>query len=62
MYTLRQARRFREKTQQEMADALDVSRTTYIDMELHPGRITMNQVKIICDFLNMKTEDIIFEE
>ena len=62
MFTLREARRLREKTQNEMARALGISRATYITLELHPGRITIDQAKKICDFLGLKKEEIAFTQ
>lgn len=62
MYTLRQARRLREKTQQEMAAALGISRATYVAMEQNPGRITIHQIQRICTYLNLKFSDIAFDD
>lgn len=59
-YTLKQARTLREKTQAEMAIALGVCRDTYRSIEANPEQATIQQAKQICNFLNMRLDDIFF--
>lgn len=59
-YTLKQARQLRDKTQLDMANALNVCRDTYRTIEQDPEQATILQAKTICEFLDMTLEDIIF--
>lgn len=59
-YTLKQARQLRDKTQLDMAVALNVCRDTYRAIELNPEQATIQQAKTICKFLEMSLEEINF--
>lgn len=59
-YSLKQARVLKEKTQLEMANALNVCRDTYRSIEANPDQATILQAKTICKFLEMELEDINF--
>lgn len=61
MYTLKQARRLREKTQKEMAEMLHICRDNYRSLERSPGRVTVDQAKQICSFLNLDIGEIFFD-
>ena len=58
--TLGQARKAREFTQEEMAQELGVHVDTYRTLEKNPGRITVDQMRVICNKLKMKSDDIFF--
>ena len=59
-FTLRQARRYRDKTMSEVAQAIGVTRTTYIKYEKHPEKINLETANRISDFLNFEPGAIIF--
>lgn len=58
--TLREARERAGYTQQEMADALGVSRPTYAAIEANPSRATVLQARNICQLLAKNYEYIFF--
>lgn len=60
MYTVKQARMLKGKTQAEMADCLGVCRDTYRAIEQNPDRATVKQAKAISEFLDMDMEQIFF--
>ena len=62
MYTVKQARVLKGKTQAEMADCLGVCKDTYRAIEQNPDRATVNQAKAICEFLGFDIEDIFFDK
>lgn len=58
MYTVKQARMLKGKTQAEMADCLGVCRDTYRAIEQNSDRATVKQAKAISEFLDMDMEQI----
>ena len=60
MYTLRQARKLRDKTQGEMAEFLGVCRTTYCSLEKDPEQATVAEAKKISQFLDIPVDQIFF--
>jgi len=58
--TLRQARKYRELTQSDMAKRLGISRDTYIKLERNPDKCTMGMVREISRVLDMPMNEIIF--
>ena len=59
---LRQARRLKEKTQDEMADLLNIHVQTYRKIEENPDDTTIGQAKKIADFLGIPYDDIFFAD
>ena len=62
MYTVKQARMLKGKTQAEMADFLGVCRDTYRAIEQNPDRATIKQAKAISAYLELNIEQIFFGE
>lgn len=60
MYTIKQARMLRGKTQAEMANCLGICRDTYRAIEQNPERATVRQAKAISSFLEIDIEQIFF--
>ena len=58
--TLRQARRLRDKSQDEMAELLDVHVQTYRKLEENPDNVTIEQAKKISRFLDVNYDEIFF--
>lgn len=58
--TLRQWRKAREITQEQMAKALNVHINTYQNWEKDPGRISVTNVMKIAEVLKVSINDIIF--
>ena len=58
--TLKAARANKGLTQQEAADRIGVSRWTYMFMESHPERATVENAKKACDVFGVGMDDIIF--
>lgn len=59
-FTLKQARRYRDKTIADMANMLNISRTTYIRLESNPTNIKLATAQSISNYLNIPIDDIIF--
>lgn len=59
-FTIKQARQFVDKTQQEMADALEVCRTTYRKYELNPDSIPIWCAKRIVEITGIPFDNIFF--
>ena len=57
---LRQARRLRDKTQDDMADLLKIHVQTYQKLEKNPELVTIEQAKKIAEFLNFTYDEIFF--
>ena len=57
---LRQARRLKEKTQEEMAELLNVHVHTYRKIEENPDAATIEQAKKISDYLEIPYNEIFF--
>lgn len=60
MYTLKQARMYKGKTQREMAENLGVCRDTYRAIEADPEKATIHQAKKISKYLGLPLNDIFF--
>lgn len=58
LMTLREMRERRGATMGEVADAIGVSRQTYLKQEKDPGGFTNAQTAAICDYLHCAIEDI----
>lgn len=58
--TVKQARQMAGLTQQEMADGLEVNRSTYIKLEKEPDSITIGQARRICQITGFSIDDIFF--
>lgn len=58
--TVKQARKMAGLTQQEMANGLEMNRTTYIKLEKEPDLITIRQAKKICEITGFSIDDIFF--
>lgn len=59
-FTLRQARRFRDKTIEDVASAVGISRWTYMNYEKHPEKMSFEMAGKICNYLGFKAESISF--
>ncbi len=59
-FTLRQARRYRDKTIDEMAEALGINKSTYIKLERNPCNIKLSTATDISAYLEIPLDDIIF--
>lgn len=57
---LRQARRLKDKTQEEMAKLLKMHVQSYRKIEENPDIVTVGQAKKICDFLDIPYDEIFF--
>lgn len=62
MYTVKQARLLRGKTQDEVAKEMGICRSTYMRIELEPEKITIEQAKKVCKVLNFSVNEIFFDE
>ena len=60
LLNLRQARRIRDKTQDEMANLLNVHVQTYRKIEENPSEATIEQAKKISEFLQVPYDEIFF--
>lgn len=60
--TLREWRRVKEKSQEEMANICGVHLNTYRAWEENPGEIRMSKGKLIADALGITIGDIILPE
>ncbi len=58
--TLKQWRRAKEITQQEMADKLGVHVMTYKNWEKEPGKISISNANNIANILGLTVDDIDF--
>lgn len=58
--TLKKARLLSEKKQDDVAQALGVSRWTYMKLEKNPDTVTIAQAKTISDFLGISYDEIFF--
>lgn len=61
-FTLKQARVYRYKTQQDMASLLDVHLETYRKLEENQEKITIQQAKLICSYLDVPYDLIFFTD
>ena len=61
-FTLKQARDFRNLSQDDMAKHLNCTRDTYRKWENDPSKITIANAKKICSILDMPVSAIFFGE
>ena len=59
-FTVKQARRYAELTQEAVAKALGVSVGTYARLEKHPERFTMEQAQRFCKAVSLPADEINF--
>ena len=59
-FTMKQARRYADKTQLECAEYLGICRHTYMILEEHPARLTIEQGKQFAQFVGLPVECISF--
>ena len=59
-YTVKLIRQSMNKTQEEMAKLMGVSRDTYRKIELHPETATIPQAKKFCDVTGMNVDQLNF--
>ena len=55
-----EARKKERYTQQQVADALGVSRPTYARMESNPGDITLDDARKLAELFKVDVRDIFF--
>lgn len=60
MFTVKQARRYAGYTQRNMAEKLGISRSSYINLEKHPDRITVGQAQAISEITGIAFDDLFF--
>lgn len=58
--SLRQARRLKDKSQEELADVLEIHVQTYRKLEENPDSATVEQAKKISSFLGIPYDEIFF--
>ncbi len=61
-YTIKQARRLRDFTQDEMAELLGVSRYIYLSYEKRPSTIPIGMAQKFCSIVNLSIDDIFFAD
>lgn len=59
-YTIEQARKLRNKRQEDVAKFLNIHVQTYRKIEKNPERATIKQAKLIANFFNMPYDSINF--
>lgn len=59
-FTVKQARRYAELTQEAVAKALGVSVNTYARLEKHPELFTMAQAQRFCNAVSISEDEINF--
>lgn len=59
-FTVKQARRYAELTQEAVAKALGVSVSTYARLEKHPELFTMSQAQRFCNAVSISEDEINF--
>lgn len=58
MFTVKQARVLAGKTQQQIAEAIGVHRTTYFHLEQHPETMSVLQLVRFCQAVGRDTSEI----
>ena len=61
LLNLRQARRIKDKTQDEMANLLNIHVQTYRKIEENPDLATVEQAKKIAQYLNLPYNENFFD-
>lgn len=61
MFTLKQWRRLKDITQEEMAKRLNIHINTYQNWEKEPGNITVSNAANIARILEVSPNEILFE-
>lgn len=59
-FTVKQARRYADLTQEAVAKALGVSVSTYAKLEKHPELFTMAQAQHFCTAVSISEDEINF--
>lgn len=59
-HSLREWRRLKEMSQDDLAAAVGVSRTTIFNWEDHPEKMTVDKVERVARALDLSINDIIF--
>lgn len=59
-FTLKQARRLKDKNQSDMAELLDITSQTYRRLEENPDLVTIAQAKKIAEYLKIPYDEIFF--
>lgn len=60
--TLKQARLLREKTQEHMANLLEIHVQTYRKLEENPDEVTIGQAKLLSEDLGFSYDTIFFDK
>lgn len=61
MLTVRQARRFANKTQTQMAEDMGICRTTYARLEANPDAITIAHARKISEITGVPLDELFFD-
>lgn len=59
-FSVPEARRFRNLSQESVAKSLGISRSAYILLERNPEKMTIERAKKFADVVNIPMENIIF--
>lgn len=59
-FSVPEARRFRNLSQESVANSLGISRSTYVLLEKNPEKMTIERAKKFSDVVNIPMENIIF--
>lgn len=62
VYTVKQARCLKEKTQKEMAELMGISRDSYRKIEREPGKATVQQAYKISRITGIPVDQIFFTD
>ena len=62
MPTLREARRAKRVTAEEMAEHIGISKRMYYYYEAHQGNVRIDKAKALCDFLGYSLDEIFLSE
>ena len=60
IFTLKQARRYANQTQRDMAEKLGISRDANMRLEKNPDKVTVRQAKIISQITGIPYDSIFF--
>lgn len=59
-FTMAEARRYRNLTQESVANSIGVSRSAYIFLEKNPEKMTIERAKKFSNAVNIPMENIVF--